>query len=112
MMDEIVGVECNSFVYEIKSLLNTAGKITRFKIKNNRDAQFALGGADGIPEVYVIVKPYQKSSQQPSQSLHEPIHQTLGQQNSFLQLMIAQFASTHGSNRLFHPNMWNQTCHP
>ena len=34
------------------------------------------------------------------------------QQDSFLQLMAAQFSSAHGSNILFQPNMWNQTCPP
>ena len=26
--------------------------------------------------------------------------------------MVAQFSSRHGSNLLFDPNMWNQTCPP
>ena len=26
--------------------------------------------------------------------------------------MASQFASTHGFNHLFHPNIWNQTCSP
>ena len=60
---EIVGADHNSFVYEMKSLLNTSGKIVRFKIKNDRDVQFALGGADGISEVNVTVQPCQQSSQ-------------------------------------------------
>ena len=51
-----------------------------------------------------------KSSQQPSQPLHESIHQMLGQQDNFVQLLTAQFDSAHGSTSFFHPNMWNQTC--
>ena len=37
MVHAIVCVDHNNFVYEIKSLLNTIGKIARFKIKNDRD---------------------------------------------------------------------------
>ena len=40
---EIVCADRNSFVYEMKSLSNTIEKIARFKIKNDRDIQFALG---------------------------------------------------------------------
>ena len=61
-------------------MLNTADKIVRFKIKNDRDVQYVLGEVVGILEVYVIVQ----HSQQPSninqsghaQSLVEPNHQT------------------------------------
>ena len=53
-----------------------------------------------------------KPSQQSSQPLHEPIHQMLGQQDSFVQLLTAQFNSTHASTSFFHPNMWNQICLP
>ena len=81
----------NSFVYEVKSLLNACGKTVKLKIKNDRDVQFTIEKANGILEVYVTVKP----SQQPSQPLHEPIHQMLGQQDSFVQLLIAQFDLTH-----------------
>ena len=113
---EIVGATHNSFVYEMKSLLNTAEKIDKFKIKNDRDVQFVLGGIDGIPEVYVTIQPCQQSpkqpSQQPFQPLHEPSHHMFVQQDNFLQLMATQFALAHGSNFLFHPNMWNQTCRP
>ena len=76
----MVETDCNSFVYEIRSLLNACGKTVKLKIKNNRDVQFAIEKANGILEVYVIVKP----SQQPSQPLHEQIHQMLGQQDSFV----------------------------
>ena len=54
-MHEIVGADRNSFVYKMKSLLNIVEKIARFKIKNDRDVQYAFGRANGIPEVYVIV---------------------------------------------------------
>ena len=66
-MHEVVCANRNSFVYEMKSLFNTAGKIVRFKKNNDNDVQFALGGAVGIPKVYVSVQPYQP--------LHEPNHQ-------------------------------------
>ena len=55
MMHEIVGADRNSCVYEMKSFLNTTEKTARFKIKNDRDVQYAFGRANGIPEVYVIV---------------------------------------------------------
>ena len=48
---EIVCADLNNCVYEIKSLLNIAGKIVRFKIKNYKDAQFVLGEAIGIPKI-------------------------------------------------------------
>ena len=70
----MVEIDCSSFVYEIKSLLNAFGKTVKLKIKNDRDIQFAIEKANGILEVYVTVK----SSQQPSQPLHESIHQMLG----------------------------------
>ena len=60
---EIIGAECNTFAYEIKFLLNTAGKITRFMIKNDRDVQFSLGGSVRILKVYVIVQPCQQACQ-------------------------------------------------
>ena len=37
LVHEIVCANLNSCVYEIKSLLNTKGKIARFKIKNDKD---------------------------------------------------------------------------
>ena len=74
------------------------------QIKNDKDVQFAIEKANGILEVYVTVKPFQP--------LHESIHQMLGQQASFVQLLTAQFDSTHASTSFFHPNMWNQTCLP
>ena len=36
----------------------------------------------------------------------------LGQQDSFVQLLTAQFDSAHASTSFFHPNIWNQTCPP
>ena len=66
----------NSFVYEIRSLLNACGKTVKLQIKNERDVQFAIEKANGILEIYVTVKS--------SQPFHEPIHQMLGQQDSFV----------------------------
>ena len=40
---EMVEADHNSFVYEIKFLLNASGKTFKFKIKNDRDVQFAIG---------------------------------------------------------------------
>ena len=102
----------NSFVYEIRSLLNASGKTVKLKIKNDRDVQFAIEKANGILEVYVTVKPSHQLSQQPSQPLNESIHQMLGQQNSFVQLLNTQFDQAHASSSFFHSNMWNQTCPP
>ena len=88
MVHGMVEADRNSFIYEIRSLLNTCGKTVKFKIKNDRDVQFAIEKANGILEVYVTIKPSQQSSkqssQQPSQSLHELIHQMLGHQDSFV----------------------------
>ena len=75
----MVEADCNRFVYEIRSLLNACGKTIKLQIKNDRDVQFAIEKGNGILQVYVIVKPFQQSCQQPSQPLHEPIHQMLGQ---------------------------------
>ena len=86
---EIVKADRNSFVYEMRYLLNAFGKTIKFKIKNDKNVQFAIEKANGIPEVYVIIKLCQQSSQQPSQSLYEPIHQMLDRQDSFVQLMTA-----------------------
>ena len=58
---EIVCVDFNSCVYEMKSFLNTIDKIVRFKIKNDEDVQFVLGEAVAVLKVYVIVQ----TSQQP-----------------------------------------------
>ena len=71
----MVEADRNSFVYEIRSLLNASRKTVKLEIKNDRDLQFAIKKTNGILEVYVTVKP----SQQTSQPLHEPIHQMLGQ---------------------------------
>ena len=71
---EIVRANHNSFVYEMKSLLNIARKIARFKIKNDRDVQFVLREVVGISKVYVAVQP-SPPSQQLSQALHESDHQ-------------------------------------
>ena len=63
----MVEADCNSFVYEMKSLLNACGKIFKFQIKNDRDVQFAIEKSNGILQVYATVKPSQQPSQQPSQ---------------------------------------------
>ena len=55
----MVEVDHNIFVYEIRSLLNICEKIVKLKIKNDKDVQFAIEKANGILEVYVIVKPSQ-----------------------------------------------------
>ena len=57
MLHKIVCTDLNSCIYEIKSLLNTNGKIARFKIKNDRDVQFVLGWAVDQPKVYIRVLP-------------------------------------------------------
>ena len=96
--------------------MNVFGKTVKLKIKNDRDVQFAIEKANGILEVYVTVKPsqqsFEQSSQQSFQSLHETIHQMLGHQDNFVQLLTAQFDSAHASTSFFHPIMWNQTCPP
>ena len=93
MVHGMVEADRNSFVYEIRSLLNTCGKTVKLMIKNDRDVQFAIEKGNGILQVYVTVKPSQQSSQQlsqqPSEPFHEPIHQMLGQQDSFVQLLTA-----------------------
>ena len=72
-MHEIVGTDCNSSVYEMKSVLNTARKIARFKMKNDRGIQFALWGVDGKSKANVIVQPCQQPSQHPyQQSFEQP----------------------------------------
>ena len=61
---EMVEIGRNSFVYEMRSLLNAFGKTIKFKIKNERDVQFAIEKSHGILQVYVTVKPSQQFSQQ------------------------------------------------
>ena len=39
---EMVDADRNSFVYEMRSLLNASGNIVKFKTKNNKDVQFAI----------------------------------------------------------------------
>ena len=56
-MHEMVQVDHNSFLYEMRSLLYTFGKSVKFKIKNDRDVQFMIEKANGILEVYVTIKP-------------------------------------------------------
>ena len=63
----MVEADCNSFVYEIRSLLNTCRKTIKLQIKNDKDVQFVIEKANGILQVYVTVKPSQQPSQQSSQ---------------------------------------------
>ena len=57
MVHEMIEADHNSFIYEMRSLLNDSKKTVKFKIKIYRDVQFAIELANGIPEVYVTVKP-------------------------------------------------------
>ena len=83
MVHEIVCVDLNSCVYELRSLLNTNSKIARFKIKNDRDLQYVLEEINGILKVYVTVQHSQQSSSVNqsvhAQLLHEPNHQSFVQ---------------------------------
>ena len=56
---EMVEADHNSFVYEIRSLLNADGKTVKLTIKNDRDVQFAIEKANDLLQVYVTVKPSQ-----------------------------------------------------
>ena len=40
MVNEIVGVDLNKFVYKLRSLFKTDGKVTRLNIKNDRDLHY------------------------------------------------------------------------
>ena len=62
----MVEADRNSFVYEIRFLLNACGNTVKLQIKNYRDVQFAIEKANDILQVYVIVKPSQQPPQQPS----------------------------------------------
>ena len=62
MVHEMVKADHNNFIYEMRSLLNASKKTIKFKIKNDRDVQFAIKKANGILEVYVTVKTSQQSS--------------------------------------------------
>ena len=62
MVHGIIDADRNSFVHEIRFLLNASGKTVKLKIKNDRDIQFVIEKANGILEVYVTVKPSQQSS--------------------------------------------------
>ena len=44
----MVEVDRNSFVYEMRFLLNASEKSVKFKIKNDKDVQFAIEKANGI----------------------------------------------------------------
>ena len=56
LVHKIVRVDPNCFVYDIRSLYNTYGKIVRFKIESDRDLQFVLKVENIIDEVYVTVE--------------------------------------------------------
>ena len=51
----MVEADRNSFVYEIRSLLNACGKTVKLKIKNDRDVQFAIEKTNGILDVYMTL---------------------------------------------------------
>ena len=57
---EMVEGDRNNFVYEMRSLLNAFGNTVKFKIKNDKDVQFAIEKANGILKVYVTIKPCQQ----------------------------------------------------
>ena len=81
----MIEADRNSFLYEMRFLLNVFEKTIKFKIKNYKDIQCAIEKANGIPKIYVIIKP----CQQFSQPFHEPIHQMLSHQDNFVQLLTA-----------------------
>ena len=56
MVNEIVYTDLNSCVYELRTLLNTNGKMVRFKRMNDRDVQYVLGDGDKISEVYITIQ--------------------------------------------------------
>ena len=56
MVDEIVRTYPNSFVYDLKSLLNVHGKMIRFKIQNDRNLQYVLRVGYKDFEVYATVE--------------------------------------------------------
>ena len=58
---EMVEADRNSFVYEMRSLLNASRKTVKFKIINVRDVQFEKEKTNGIPKVYVTIKPCKQS---------------------------------------------------
>ena len=86
MMHEMVEADRNSLVYEMRFLLNASKKTVKFKIKNDRDVQFAIEKANAILEVYVTVKPSQQSSEQSSQQHSQPF------MNRFIKCWITKTA--------------------
>ena len=56
MMHEIVGVDPNSRVYDLRSLLNIQGKMARFTIKKDKDLHYVWRIGNEISEVYVTVE--------------------------------------------------------
>ena len=62
MVHGMVEADRNSFVYEIRFLLNACENTVKLQIKNYRDVQFAIEKANGILQVYMTIKPSQQSS--------------------------------------------------
>ena len=57
---EIVGCDPNRFIYELRSLFNTNGKMVKLNIKNDRDLHYVLVKANVNPsEIYVNVQQFQ-----------------------------------------------------
>ena len=52
---EIVHIDPNRFVYDFRSLLNTHGKMARFKIQNDNDLQYVLRVGNEDYEVYWLL---------------------------------------------------------
>ena len=52
----IVRAYPDSYVYDIRSLLNTHSKIIRFKIQNDNDSHYVLRVRNGDFEVYVTIE--------------------------------------------------------
>ena len=61
IVHEIVCAALNSYVYKLRSLLDTNNKLTWFKIKNDRNVQYVLREEYEILKVYITVQ----HSQQP-----------------------------------------------
>ena len=57
----IICANSNSFVYDLRSLLNTHRKIARFMIQNDRDLQYVLRVRHGDSEIYVTIERHPNS---------------------------------------------------
>ena len=54
---EIVSCDPNRFVYELRSLFDTNGKVVRLNIKTNKDLYYVLVEANvNPPKIYVNVQ--------------------------------------------------------